>query len=38
MYNRGQERLDKFKTYAKLKDVSDSAYKIVKDLKEIGKT
>ena len=38
VYNRSEDGIDGFKTYAKSKDLDDGAYKIVEDLLEIGKT
>ena len=38
MYNRSEDGIEGFKTYAKKKDLDESAYKVVEDLLEIGKT
>ncbi|KAL1410309.1 hypothetical protein Q8F55_004315 [Vanrija albida] len=38
VYNRGKEGLESFKKWAASKEVPESAYRVVTDLKEIGKT
>jgi hypothetical protein len=38
VYNRSETKLDEFKTYASGKELNEGAYKVVKDLHEIGKT
>lgn len=38
VYNRGEEGLTSFKKWAASKEVPESAYTVVTDLKEIGRT
>jgi hypothetical protein len=38
VYNRGEKRVSEFKTYATGKNLPESAYKVVEDLRSIGKT
>lgn len=38
VYNRSEKGLEGFKKYAKEHELDEKAYKVVKDLKDIGKT
>jgi hypothetical protein len=38
VYNRSEEGITRFKTYAEEEDVAEGAYRVVKDLREIGRT
>jgi len=38
VYNRSEQGLEEFKTYATKKELNESAYKVVTSLEEVGKT